>query len=108
MTCIAGVEHKLDRNRVCSACGEYIPAPPLLMTKTDTGSKASYAEPKDDSTPYILTECSKCNLKQKLYMEGFDEGSVRMQSILIGWNTTECCGAPMMTEVHGLEPKESA
>jgi hypothetical protein len=107
--CVAGSEHGiLDRNRVCKSCGEYVPVQSMLMRATATGSIASYGEPDDPTTPYILTTCTKCKLDQKLFMAGFGEDDLRLMSILIGWNPTNCCGAPMMTRVVIMKPKEES
>ena len=78
----------------------------MHMERTDTGSVVRYGEPADKDTPYILTKCSKCKLTQKLWMEGFSRQDILLQATLIGWNATQCCGAPMETETHNVPGNE--
>ena len=98
MKCIAESEHSLDRKRVCTRCGDYVPAASMLMTKLPHGTRARYAVPEDKSIPYVLTECSQCKLQQKIWMEDFFFTEVQLQAMLIGSSPTACCGAPMTTE----------
>jgi hypothetical protein len=72
----------------------------MLMQKVPNGAQCGYGEPEDTTTSHIVTECSKCSLKQKLWMQGYFDTEVQLQAQLIGFNATECCGAPMITTVH--------